>query len=115
MGDVSKKLMDQFADNLNTMLDAEPDGADGDAATPAADGRQPTAPPTAPAESALGADTPRAAAPAAEPPTVRKIDGPASEPIDLSGDGRAGDPQAPRCRCVVGLLLLLFILRRRRT
>jgi carbon monoxide dehydrogenase subunit G len=113
IGDVSKKLMAQFAGNLNTMLDAEPDGANADAAAPeAADSKAATDP--SPAESALGSDTPRAAAPAAaEPPKVRKIDSPASEPVDLAG--MAGPAILKRLApVVVGMLLLLFILRRRR-
>ena len=36
IGDVSKKLMAQFAGNLNTMLDAEPEGANGDCRAAAA-------------------------------------------------------------------------------
>ena len=117
IGDVSKKLMAQFAGNLNTMLDAEPDATNGDspaeaAASGAADAAATTDP--SPAESALGSDTPRAAAPAAEPPKVRKIDSPASEPVDLAG--MAGPAILKRLAPVVGgLLLLLFILRRRRS
>ncbi len=115
IGDVSKKLMAQFAGNLNTMLDAEPDGANGDAPAAeaeATDTKAATDP--SPAESALGSDTPRAAAPAAaEPPKVRKIDSPASEPVDLAG--MAGPAILKRLApVVVGMLLLLFVLRRRR-
>ena len=66
-----------------------------------------------PAESALGGDTPRAATPADEPPKVRKIDSPASEPVDLAG--MAGPAILKRLApVVVGMLVLLFILRRRR-
>jgi len=111
IGDVSKKLMAQFAGNLNTMLDAEPDNGDGDAAgsVPAA---EPAADPSPP-ESALGADTPRAEPAAVEPPRVRKIDSPASEPVDLAG--MAGPAILKRLVPVIaGLLLLLFVLRRRR-
>jgi carbon monoxide dehydrogenase subunit G len=110
IGDVSKKLMAQFAGNLNTMLDAEPEGAaNGDAPAEAAASSDPT-----PGESALGADTPRAAAPADEPPKVRKIDSPASEPVDLAG--MAGPAVLKRLVPVIaGLLLLVFILRRRRS
>jgi carbon monoxide dehydrogenase subunit G len=125
IGDVSKKLMAQFAGNLNTMLDeppasaAEPAAAtashDADAAAtgaPAAPGEAAEDP--TPAASALGADTPRPAAPAAaEAPKVRKIDSPASEPVDLAGV--AGPAILKRLAPVAaGLLLLLFILRRRR-
>jgi uncharacterized protein len=124
IGDVSKKLMAQFAGNLNTMLDAEPDTADGDAATstpsgdPAATGA-PAAPGEAaavdpsPPQSALGADTPRAEPASAEPPRIRKIDSPASEPVDLAG--MAGPAILKRLVPVLGgLLLLVLILRRRR-
>ena len=82
MGDVSKKLMDQFASNLNTMLDDE-------------------GPEPAPAE-----------APADEP-TVRKIDGPAAEPIDMAGV--AGPALLKRAAPVaLVIILLLFLLRRKR-
>jgi uncharacterized protein len=98
IGDVSKKLMAQFAGNLNTMLDAEPQATNGD---------------TSAAAEPATADTPHAAAPAAEAPKVRKIDSPASEPVDLAG--MAGPAILKRLVPVIaGLLLLLFILRRRR-
>ena len=85
MGDVSKKLMDQFAANLNKMLDEQ-------------------TPPPAQAETA--------AAPPAEP-TVRKINGPAAEPVDLAGV--AGPAVLKRLApAVVAVLLLLLLLRRRR-
>jgi uncharacterized protein len=116
IGDVSKKLMAQFAGNLNTMLDSEPATTNGDAgasdggAAPAAE----AASDPAPAESALGADTPRPEAAATpEAPKVRKIDSPASEPVDLAG--MAGPAILKRLVPVVaGLVLLLLILRRRR-
>ena len=70
------------------------------------------APDPSPAESALGADTPRPET-TPEAPRVRKIDSPASEPVDLAGV--AGPAILKRLApVVVGLLLLLFILRRRR-
>ena len=116
MGDVSKKLITQFATNLNTML------ADSETA-PAAATAQPTA--------GAAADT---AQPAAEPATastggtsaggtsaggatdnVRKINGPANEPIELSG--LAGNAVLKRVVPIVGgivLLLLVLRLRRRR-
>ncbi len=93
MGDVSKKLMDQFATNLNTMLDDEG---------------------PAPAAEAPEADAPAtdAAAPAAEP-TVRKINGPAAEPIDMAD--MAGPALLKRAAPVaLVVLLLLFLLRRKR-
>src|SRR5215204_3662505 len=97
IGDVSKKLMAQFAGNLNTMLDEQPSaGAEraAAAASPDADPASTGAPAapgegaeeSTPATSALGADTPRAEPPtSSEAPKVRKIDSPASEPVDLAG------------------------------
>ena len=100
MGDVSKKLMAQFATNLNTMLEAEGASPAGEAASSAA----------APAAEAVPADA--AAAPAGTPPPqVRKIDGPANEPIELSG--LAGSAVLKRMLPIVGAVaILLFVLRR---
>ena len=101
MGDVSKKLMDQFASNLNTMLDDQ--GADdtADQATPTA---------TAAAATAAPDPAPDANATA---PTVRKIDGPAAEPIDMAD--MAGAALVKRLAPVgIVALLLLLLLRRRR-
>ncbi|NBV03936.1 MAG: carbon monoxide dehydrogenase, partial [Acidimicrobiia bacterium] len=69
MGDVSKKLMDQFSTNLNTMLDEEQLSDDAESSAPddetaSADNAAPTDP--APADG------------------VRHIDGPAAEPIDVA-------------------------------
>ncbi|MDO8390368.1 MAG: SRPBCC family protein [Actinomycetota bacterium] len=58
MGDISEKLMTQFANNLNAMLDADQTPAVAPAAAPAA---------------------------AAEAPAVRTIEGPHAAPIELSG------------------------------
>ena len=106
MGDVSKKLIDQFASNLNTMLDEQ--GAPAPAAEPAAE-------PAAAVAEAPAASEPVAAAASSAPsePTVRKINGPAAEPVDLAG--MAGPAVlkrfAPASR---SLLLLLLLLRRRK-
>lgn len=95
MGDVSKKLMSQFATNLNTMLEAPATAAEPAAATPVAE----TPPPT------------DAAAGAPATPTVRKIEGPANEPIELSGV--AGTAVLKRALpVIVGLAILLLVLRR---
>jgi uncharacterized protein len=106
MGDVSKKLMTQFADNLNTML-AEQQSVVAQAPTTAAE---------APAAAATAAEVPAestaksTAGPATEQPTVRKIDGPAAEPIELSSV--AGSAVLKRALPFVGgLALLLLILR----
>jgi hypothetical protein len=114
IGDVSKKLMAQFAGNLNTMLDSEPATNGDTAGSESAAAAAPAAPDPSPAGSALGADPPRPeAAAATEAPKVRKIDSPASEPVDLAG--MAGPAILKRLVPVIaGLVLLLVILRRRR-
>jgi uncharacterized protein len=108
MGDVSKKLMDQFAANLNRMLDEQ---GDAPATEPPAAVSQST--PTAAPNAGDGAGT-GAADTAAEPaPTVRKINGPAAEPVDLAGV--AGPAVIKRVLPVVlALLLVVLILRRRK-
>jgi len=107
MGDVSKKLMDQFANNLNTMLDDE--GAD--ATDAPADTAEPTA--TATGETDTDGDTDAAAETAAAPqPTVRKINGPAAEPIDMAD--MAGPALLKRAAPVVIVVLLLLLLLRRK-
>jgi hypothetical protein len=107
MGDVSKKLMDQFANNLNTMLDDEgSEPAPAAAASPA--------PPSTDARDAAPAEEGSAAteAPTA-PPTVRKINGPAAEPIDMAD--MAGPALLKRVAPVVlVILLLLYLVRRKR-
>jgi uncharacterized protein len=115
IGDVSKKLMAQFAGNLNTMLDNDPQPPTGDAPA-ATDGAPAERAPAdaAPAESAPAADAASAPAPPVEAPKIRKIDSPASEPVDLAG--MAGPAVLKRLvPVVVGLVVLLFILRRRRS
>jgi uncharacterized protein len=115
MGDVSKKLMAQFAANLNTMLDASPPEDE-----PAAEAAESTAAP-APAEAAPSDDVSAAGAatesteateaPAATGPTVRKIEGPANEPIELSGV--AGTAVLKRLLPAFGGLVILLLLFRR--
>jgi len=129
MGDVSKKLMNQFANNLNSMLDQpataeEPDAAaTTEAAMPdatpgeesgsvqASNGGAVAANDGAPA--AIGADP---TAPAGNPTAtsgVRKINGPAAAPIELSDV--AGSAILKRVLPVVcGLVLMLIIIRRLR-
>jgi uncharacterized protein len=125
IGDVSKKMMAQFAGNLNTMLDAPPEEAasSSEPAAEATDTSPPAAPPNAGPPNGdigpTGGDTPRAAdqgpaaAPVAEPPKVRKVDSPASEPVDLAGV--AGPAILKRLiPIVVVLLVALLVVRRRR-
>ncbi len=95
--DTSEKLMTDFAHNLNTMLDAEDD--DTPAATPAA----------APTDVV---DTATEPAPSAEP-AVRKIQGPAAEPIELS-DVAGGAVLKRLLPLVGGLVLLMLVMRRLR-
>ena len=115
MGDVSKKLMNQFATNLNTMLDQQPKshhdraGAKGDAADVDAADAEPANPVAADRASANGA-------PAAEPSAikdagVRKINGPAAAPIELSDV--AGSAILKRLLPLFGGLVLLWIVVRR--
>ncbi len=103
MGDVSKKLINQFATNLNTMLDKQPDAAAA-AETPP------------PAEAKVDADRPVAAEPssnngASGSPGARKINGPAAAPIELSDV--AGSAILKRALPLVGGLVLLWIVVRR--
>src|SRR3954471_13353467 len=115
MGDVSKKLMTQFANNLNSMLDkpaaAATDGqathaqaSDGQAQAGASDdvdsGPEITEQPSAAASALSGGAT----------PGVRKIDGPAAAPIELSDV--AGSAILKRALPLVGGLVLLWIIAR---
>jgi carbon monoxide dehydrogenase subunit G len=123
MGDVSKKLIAQFATNLNTMLDESPrtsngssTGSDetgpGAAKAPGGDDTTVDAPAGAGAVAA-GASAGAAAAAKATKPHVRKIEGPASEPIELSG--LAGGAIMKRLLPLVGgLVVLLLVVRRLR-
>ncbi len=98
MGDVSSKLMAQFADNLHEMLDA--DQAEEAAGEPAPE-------PSGEAASE-GAEAPAGAA-----PTVRKIEGPASEPIDLMEVGGSSIVKRAVPVAIVVLILVLLLRRRR--
>ena len=111
MGDVSEKLMTQFANNLNSMLDAEQDDPV-EAAEAAAEAVEHA--------HEVAEQAAHAAPPVAEPaatfgaaPTVRKIQGPAAEPIELSEF--AGSALLKRLLPALGgLVLLLLALRRLR-
>jgi uncharacterized protein len=102
MGDVSSKLMAQFADNLNQMIDEE------SSTTAPGDG-----PPTGASTDEPPAQQPADGASEATPPTVRRIAGPATEPIDLMEVG--GSSMLKRALpAVVAVIVILFLLRRRR-
>jgi carbon monoxide dehydrogenase subunit G len=89
MGDVSSKLMAQFADNLNQMIDDDSPAPADDEPAPAPAEVEPT------------------------PATVRRIEGPATEPIDLMEVGGSSILKrvAP---AIIAVVVLLFLLRRRR-
>jgi carbon monoxide dehydrogenase subunit G len=103
MGDVSKKLMNQFATNLNTMLDQQPastastSNAQSDAAI---DDRAVSNGATTTADSGSTHDA-----------GVRKINGPAAAPIELSDV--AGSAILKRLLPLFGGLVLLWIVVRR--
>jgi len=93
MGDVSSKLMAQFADNLNTMIDEDGvGGTPADDSTPIDDASTPTD--------------------ASDQPTIRKINGPAAEPIDLM-DVSGSSILKRVAPAIAALLIILFLLRRR--
>ncbi len=124
MGDVSKKLMNQFAANLNTMLDKQPTDSSSDktadngpadeagsdepdGAGPANSGPTTSASTNGPTTGTTTTTTARAA------PALRKIDGPAAAPIELSDV--AGSAILKRALPLVGGLALLWIILRRLT
>lgn len=112
MGDVSEKLMGQFANNLNSMLDAEADTPE-EAAEAAAEAVAHADDVAAQAAAETAAAEQAPAEPAAEAPKVRRIEGPAAEPIELSD--LAGSAVVKRLLPLFGgLLVLLLVLRRLR-
>lgn len=80
--EVSSKLMGQFAENLETLIEGGVDPAED--AAPATD--------------------------ASAEPTIRKIDAPEAEAVDILGV--AGNSVLKRLALPVGILLVLFLLRR---
>ena len=109
MGDVSKKLMNQFSANLNAMLDEQ------GTSTAAADDADTAATAAPDAEAAPDAATSTVTDDTGdtERPGVRRIDGPAAQPIDVAG--LAGPAVLKRFAPIgIGALILLFILRRLR-
>lgn len=104
MGDVSKKLMDQFSANLNTMLD---EIATDDAPAPEGD----TASEQSAAVEGATAGTTDDDTGSHDRPTVRRIDGPAAEPIDVAG--LAGPALLKRAAPVALVVVVLLLLLRR--
>ena len=121
IGDVSKKLMAQFASNLNTMLDdssfdeiaAEWTTTDDDVMNTVDDVvSNDAALSTAGDHTPVGELRPAGASQSGPSPRVRKIDSPATEPVDLAGV--AGPAIIKRLAPVIGAILLLVVLLRRR-
>jgi hypothetical protein len=115
VADVSKKLINQFAHNLNTMLDGgapEPEEEAAAAAPAATEAPQPSDAGSTQAapDGAAATDAPAAGTPAA-PATVRKIQGPAAEPVELSSV--AGPAVVKRLLPLLGGLVLLVLIVRR--
>ena len=100
LADISEKLIAQFADNLNALIER-------DGGTPA------------PSASAPVTDAPSSKAPtagqvtdaSADEPKIRKIEGPAAEPLNLQSV--AGGAMMKRLLPIAGVILgiLLFIVR----
>lgn len=114
LADVSDKLLAQFSDNLNTLLEQDtPTEAEADAAAEPVAADDDVVADAAPAAEAAAEDTTTEPAPETPaPPKVRTIDGPAAEPIDLLE--HAGAPVLKILLPVLGGLVILFFLFRRR-
>jgi carbon monoxide dehydrogenase subunit G len=128
MGDVSKKLMNQFAANLNKMLDQQPSDSSAEKAPSSSAGNGPTdepgsdgpvgagsanSGPTTSASTNGPATSTTTTTPAPAAPAVRKINGPAAAPLELSDV--AGSAILKRAIPLVGGLALLWIIVRRLT
>jgi hypothetical protein len=108
MGDVSKKLINQFATNLNTMI-AQPESA----AAPEVDTTAAAASADAPESGTTNGESAASSVRdgAIRDSGVRKINGPAAAPIELSDV--AGSAILKRILPLIGGLVLLFIIARR--
>ena len=115
LSDISEKLIAQFADNLNTLIDTEGGTPSASASTATATKAAPKAATKAAPKAAETKTTESKAATngAATEPVVRKIEGPAAEPLDLQSV--AGEAMLKRILPIVaGFLVLLWLLRRRK-
>jgi uncharacterized protein len=101
IGDVSKKLMGQFAGNLNAMLDEDPPDANPESGNEADGPAELDTASTAPTTAEAGAI-----------PRVRKVDSPATEPVDLATV--AGPAILKRLIPLLSAIVLLVLLARRR-
>jgi carbon monoxide dehydrogenase subunit G len=112
MADVSTKLLNQFVEQLETTILA----GDGGAATPDAAAKPDAAKPDAPVTMATAEPEAPAPPPPADPtPTIRRLDHPEPEPVDLVSHAGASVAKRVVPLVVGGLLVLLFVrgLRRR--
>ena len=100
LADISEKLIAQFADNLNALIDRE-------GGTPAPSASAPVT--DAPSSKATTAGQVTDAS--ADEPKIRKIEGPAAEPLNLQSV--AGGAMMKRLLPIAGVILgiLLFIVR----
>jgi len=100
LADISEKLIAQFADNLNALIDREGGAPAPSASAPVTDGAK-TKTPTAGQVTDASADEPK----------IRKIEGPAAEPLNLQSV--AGGAMMKRLLPIAGAILgiLLFIVR----
>ena len=100
LADISEKLIAQFADNLNALIDREGGAPAPSASAPVTDGAT-TKTPTAGQVTDASSDEPK----------IRKIEGPAAEPLNLQSV--AGGAMMKRLLPIAGAILgiLLFIVR----
>jgi carbon monoxide dehydrogenase subunit G len=101
MADVSSKLMKQFADNLEQLIENEPAAPGGSAASSS----------TAPAGNSSSANPSSAPASSTNSTGVRKIESADAKPVDLIDT--AGSPVLKRLAPLVGVVFGIFMLRRR--
>ena len=97
MADVSERLLEQFVECLEAKLEAEPEEAASEADE---------------ATSEASDEAPAAAAAPAEPSGPRRIEMPEAQPVDLLDT--AGAPMLKRAAPILAVLIVLFLLRRRR-
>jgi len=102
MADISEKLIAQFADNLNTLIDTEGATAPASDVSTNASSDEATAGPTSGASSASDS---------AELPRVRKIEGPAAEPLNLQ-DVAGGAMMKRLLPLLAGLAAAFLFVRR---
>jgi carbon monoxide dehydrogenase subunit G len=105
LADISEKLIAQFADNLNALIDREGGAPAPSASAPVADA------PSTNSSSTNSPSTGKVTDASHEEPKIRKIEGPAAEPLNLQSV--AGGAMMKRLLPIAGAILgvLLFIVR----